>query len=124
MSLSQVYLVDLISRSAEAPPAAQTCGASGLARMRKPRLDLVLEDVAHVDLEGRLLARKTPRLLRLMRLAGLRKSQRVARARIGRIKRHTADDAVVRMVAIGDVGIESDQHVRLRRADLAHEFLA
>src|SRR5260370_27337715 len=113
MSLSQVYLVELLSPGAEAPPAAQTCGASGLARMRKPRLDLVLEDVAHVDLEGRLLARKTPRLLRLMGLAGLRKSQRVARARIGRIKRDKADAAAATIVSIGDGGIEWYQHVNL-----------
>src|SRR5260370_39286853 len=98
MSLSKVYLVELLSPGAEAPPAAQTCGASGLARMCEPRLDLVLEGVAHVDLEGRLLAGETPRLLRLMRVAGLRKSQRVARTGIIRLQRNAADAAAVRVV--------------------------
>src|SRR5260370_4328228 len=109
---------------AEAPTAAETCRTSGLARVREPSFDLVLEYVAHIEFERRLLAGETPGLLRLVRLAGFRESQRVARAGIGRIQRDPADDAVVGVVAIGHVGIERDQDVRFRRPDLAHELLA
>ncbi len=59
-----------------------------------------------------------------MRRAGFRKRQRISRAGPGRVQRDAPDDPVVRVIAIGDVRVEGQDHVGLRGPDLAHELLA
>src|SRR5712692_8040137 len=121
--LSQVHLVESLRSGAEPPPAPQPGRTPRLARVSEARLDLFFENIAHVDLQRRLLAGEAPRFLGLVRLSRLGKREWIAGAGPRCIKSDAADDAVVGMVAIGNVGIERQQHVRPGRADLAHEFL-
>src|ERR1700693_5257295 len=112
--LPQIHLVELLDAGGGGPAAQQAGRASGLARVRKARLDLLAEDLFDVDLEGRLQAAKAPRLGGFVRRPGLRERQRVARARPRRIQRDASDYTVVGMKAVWDVGVEGEDDIGFR----------
>src|ERR1700693_6401009 len=122
--LPQIHLVELLDAGGGAPAAHQAGRASGLARRRKARLDLLAQALFDVALEGRLQAAKAPRLGGFVRRPGLRERQRVARARPRRIQRDASDYTVVGMKAVWDVGVESEDDIGFRGSDLAHELFS
>src|ERR1700682_4182359 len=107
------------------PPAAhEGGGAFGLARMRKARLDLLAQHLGHVDLQCGLHAAEAPCLSGLVRRAGLGKRQRIACAGPRGVEGDAPDDPMVGMKSVRHVGIEREQNIGFRGADLAHELLA
>src|ERR1700693_2555254 len=88
--LPQIHLVELLDAGGGAPAAHQAVRASGRARVRKARLDLLAEDLFDVDLEGRLQAAKAPRLGGFVRRADFRGGQGGARAPPSRLQARAA----------------------------------
>src|ERR1700693_6435909 len=88
--LPQIHLVELLDAGGGAPAAHQAGRASGLARVRKARLDFLAEDLFDVDLEGRLQAAKAPRLGGFVRRADFRGGQGGARAPPSRLQARAA----------------------------------
>src|SRR6266550_8367672 len=122
--LSQVDLVELLD-PARGPPATHQGGrAARLAYMREPGLDFLGQHISHVDLERGLDAAEAPGLRGLMRRTGLRKCERIASAGPRGVECDATDDTVIRMKAVRNVGVECEENIRLRRANLAHELLA
>src|SRR5437667_12330587 len=118
--LSQVDLVEFLNSRCGAPASSQRSRAAGLARVREASLDLLADHLAYVDLQRGLQAAETPRLGRLVRWSGLRKGEWVSCARPGGVEGDTPDDSMVRMKAIGNIGVEREENVRSGSPDLAH----
>ena len=100
MSLPQVDLVELLDSGRGRPAAPERRRVARLAGVREPRLDLLLDHFPDIHLEIRFLARETPGLGGLMRVARIRIRQRIARARPCGVERDPADDAVIGVIAV------------------------
>src|SRR4051794_32471478 len=100
VSLAEIHLVEPLDPGRGAPTPAESGRIPGLARVRQPCLDLLFDDVADVNLEVRLQARKAPCFGGLMRRAGVWKCQRIPRAGPGGVECDAADYAVIRVIFV------------------------
>src|SRR5581483_9121344 len=67
VSLAEIHLVEPLDPGRRVPAPPQRGRVPRLARVREPRLDLLLDDVADVDLQVRLQPSEAPRLGGLVR---------------------------------------------------------